>query len=91
LFKLEGRYTYDRGFNWRAIAALIIAIAPVVPGFVHAVMTPGGVVANPDLFDHLYSYAWFVTFTLSFVVYLALMAGQKSKPRNPRSERNTTE
>jgi NCS1 family nucleobase:cation symporter-1 len=77
LFKLEGRYTYDRGFNWRAIAALIIAVAPVVPGFGHAVMTPGGVVANPDVFDHLYSYAWFVTFALSFVVYLALMAGQR--------------
>jgi Cytosine/uracil/thiamine/allantoin permeases len=77
LFKLEGRYTYDRGFNWRAIAALIIAIAPVVPGFGHAVTTPGGVVANPDVFDRLYSYAWFVTFALSFVVYLALMAGQR--------------
>jgi NCS1 family nucleobase:cation symporter-1 len=53
LFKLEGRYTYDRGVNWRAIAALIIAIAPVVPGFGHAVMTPGGVVAHPDVFDRL--------------------------------------
>jgi NCS1 family nucleobase:cation symporter-1 len=77
LFKLEGRYTYDRGFNWRAIAALIIAVAPVVPGFAHAVTTTGGVVANPDVFDHLYSYAWFVTFALSFVVYLALMVRQK--------------
>jgi NCS1 family nucleobase:cation symporter-1 len=80
LFKLEGRYTYDRGVNWRAIAALIIAIAPVVPGFGHAVMTPGGVVAHPDVFDRLYSYAWFVTFALSFVVYLALMAGQRQQP-----------
>jgi NCS1 family nucleobase:cation symporter-1 len=80
LFKLEGRYTYDRGVNWRAIAALIIAVAPVVPGFGHAVMTPGGIVAHPDIFDHLYSYAWFVTFGLSFVVYLALMAGQGQQP-----------
>ena len=77
LFKLQGRYTYDRGFNWRAIAALVISIAPVIPGFGHAVMTPGGVIANPDLFDHLYSYAWFVTFALSFIVYLALMTGHR--------------
>jgi len=77
LFKLQGRYTYDRGFNWRAIAALIISIAPVVPGFGHAVMTPGGVVASPNLFDHLYSYAWFVTFALSFIVYLILMMGHR--------------
>jgi NCS1 family nucleobase:cation symporter-1 len=83
LFKLEGRYTYDRGFNWRAIAALIIAIVPVVPGFARAVTTPGGVVTSPNVFDQLYSYAWFVTFVLSFVVYLALMVGQNSKPRNP--------
>ena len=60
-----------------AIAALVISIAPVVPGFGHALMTPGGVVANPDLFDHLYSYAWFVTFALSFAVYLLLMMGHK--------------
>jgi nucleobase:cation symporter-1, NCS1 family len=84
LFKLEGRYTYDRGFNWRAIAALIIAIVPVVPGFARAVTTPGGVVASPNVFDQLYSYAWFVTFVLSFVVYLALMAGQNSEPPTPR-------
>jgi len=84
LFKLEGRYTYDRGFNWRAIAALIIAIVPVVPGFARAVTTPGGVVASPNVFDQLYSYAWFVTFVLSFVVYLALMVGQNSEPPTPR-------
>jgi NCS1 family nucleobase:cation symporter-1 len=76
LFKLEGRYTYDRGFNWRAIAALLIGIIPVTPGFLRAVTTPGGTVANPGVFDHLYSYAWFVTFILSFLVYLALMAGR---------------
>jgi cytosine/uracil/thiamine/allantoin permease len=28
------------------------------------------------VFDQLYSYAWFVTFALSFVVYLALMTGK---------------
>jgi NCS1 family nucleobase:cation symporter-1 len=76
LFKLDGRYTYDRGFNWRAIGALLIAIVPVAPGFLRAVMTPGGTVANPNVFDHLYSYAWFVTFGLSFLVYVALMTGR---------------
>jgi nucleobase:cation symporter-1, NCS1 family len=73
LFRERGAYTYDRGVNWRAIAALLIAIAPVVPGFVRAVSTPGGVVAAPSFLDMLYSYAWFVTFALSFVAYLALM------------------
>jgi NCS1 family nucleobase:cation symporter-1 len=42
-----------------------------VPGFLRAAATPGGQVANPTLFDSLYTYAWFVTFGLSFVLYLA--------------------
>jgi NCS1 family nucleobase:cation symporter-1 len=76
LFSVEGRYTYSNGFNMKAIAALVIAIAPVVPGFIKAATTPGGQVPNPGLFDTLYTYAWFVTFVLSFVVYLVLMRGQ---------------
>jgi NCS1 family nucleobase:cation symporter-1 len=73
LFELQGEYTYSNGTNWRAVAALVISILPVVPGFIRAVMTPGGQVANPGLFDHIYTYAWFVTFILSFVLYLAFM------------------
>ncbi len=68
-----GEYEYSHGVNPRAVAALVIAILPVLPGFLHAAMTPGGAVANPGFFDELYQYAWFVTFGLSFVVYLVLM------------------
>jgi NCS1 family nucleobase:cation symporter-1 len=75
LFSLQGRYTYSNGVNWRAIAALIIAILPVVPGFVRAAATPGGQVANPNFFDTLYTYAWFVTFALSLASYLIMMRG----------------
>jgi NCS1 family nucleobase:cation symporter-1 len=53
--------------------ALVLAVLPVVPGFLHAATTPGGNVAHPTFLDHLYQYAWFVTFGLSFVIYLALM------------------
>ncbi|CAN5910903.1 NCS1 family nucleobase:cation symporter-1 [soil metagenome] len=78
LFHEQGLYTYRGGVNPRAMIALVVAVLPVVPGFIHAAMTPGGNVANPTLLDHLYQYAWFVTFGLSFVIYLALMRGQKS-------------
>jgi nucleobase:cation symporter-1, NCS1 family len=81
LFKLQGLYSYKNGVNWRAIAALVIAVAPVVPGFVRAVMVPGGQVAQPLFVDRLYAYAWFVTFALSFGVYLLLMRGaRRSQP-----------
>jgi nucleobase:cation symporter-1, NCS1 family len=73
LFLVNGRYAYARGVNWRAIAALILAVVPVLPGFLHAAATPGGQVANPGFFDRLYTYAWFATFGLSFVIYLILM------------------
>jgi NCS1 family nucleobase:cation symporter-1 len=70
LFKLEGRYTYTNGLNPGALWALVLAVLPVVPGFLHAAVTPGGQVANPTILDSLYTYAWFVTFSLSFVLYL---------------------
>jgi nucleobase:cation symporter-1, NCS1 family len=78
LFELEGEYTYSNGTNWKAVIALVASVAPVVPGFLRAATTPGGVVADPTLFDHLYTHAWFVTFGLSFVIYL-LMTGRRSE------------
>jgi NCS1 family nucleobase:cation symporter-1 len=73
LFDLHGRYRYNNGVNRRAMIALVVAILPVIPGFVRAATTPGGQVADPTLFDHLYTYAWFVTFGLSFGLYWLLM------------------
>ena len=70
LFAPDGCYAYSGGVNTRAIVVLVVAILPVVPGFVRAALTPGGQVANPTLLDSLYVYAWFVTFGLSFVLYL---------------------
>jgi NCS1 family nucleobase:cation symporter-1 len=69
--------------NPRAVAAFVIAVLPVIPGFLRAATTPGGTVANPDVFDRLYSYAWFVTFALSFVAYLALMRPGPARPESP--------
>jgi cytosine/uracil/thiamine/allantoin permease len=65
--------------NWRAVAAFVIAVLPVVPGFARAVATPGGSVADPNFFDRLYAYAWFVTFGLSFVAYLVLMGAHRGR------------
>jgi NCS1 family nucleobase:cation symporter-1 len=76
LFALHGRYSYTNGVNWRAMVALIMAVLPVLPGFVRAAATAGGRVANPTLLDALYTYAWFVTFILSAAVYLALSWGR---------------
>jgi NCS1 family nucleobase:cation symporter-1 len=76
LFRMNGRYRYMNGVNPRAVIALVLSILPVAPGFVRAAVTPGGRVANPGFFDQLYSYAWFVTFGLSFLIYWLLMRHQ---------------
>jgi nucleobase:cation symporter-1, NCS1 family len=75
LFSVQGRYTYSNGINWKAISALVLAVLPVIPGFIRAATTPGGQIADPNFFDKLYTYAWFVTFALSFAFYLILMRG----------------
>jgi NCS1 family nucleobase:cation symporter-1 len=77
LFDPRGPYSYGNGFNWRAILALCLAIAPVAPGFLRAATTAGGQVNNPNLFDTLYTYAWFVTFGLGFVIYYVLTASRR--------------
>ena len=61
LFERGGIYEFSRGFNWRAIAALIAGIASALIGLV-----------VPALHG-LYQYAWFVGFGVSFFVYLLLM------------------
>ncbi len=73
LFDPKGQYSYTNGFNPRAIAALVVAILPVVPGFLRAATTAGGQVAAPNFFDTLYTYAWFVTFAVGFLIYYLLM------------------
>ena len=76
LFNTRGVYSYSNGINWRAVITLAVAIAPVVPGFIRAATTPGGQVIDPNFFDTMYTYAWFVTFGLGFVIYYILMNGQ---------------
>jgi NCS1 family nucleobase:cation symporter-1 len=80
LFRENGIYSYSNGINPRAMVALALSIAPVVPGFIRAAMTPGGIVANPGFLDQLYSYAWFVTFALSLAIYSVLMRGRATEP-----------
>jgi len=84
LFDEKGAYSYGNGVNGRAVTALVLSILPVVPGFIRAAMTPGGQVSDPGFFDTVYTYAWFVTFILSAVIYLILMkAGTQHTTKEP--------
>jgi nucleobase:cation symporter-1, NCS1 family len=72
LYRADGRYRYISGFNPAAIIALVLAIMPCVPGFLR-VIGARPVLSEPNFFDHLYTYAWFVTFGLAFVLYCTFM------------------
>ena len=69
LYRRGGEYEYRNGINWVAIAALVIGVAPNVPGFLGAL----GVRQASALSTSIYNWAWFVGFGLAAVVYLGGM------------------
>src|SRR5215210_6050765 len=90
LYKLDGRYSYAGGWNWKAIAAVFIGVIPVVPGFLKAATTPGfaGVFSNPTFIESLYNYGLFFTFGVAALAYLALsmIGGRATEPaREPET------
>jgi NCS1 family nucleobase:cation symporter-1 len=70
LYQQRGPYWYLWGINPAALVALVAGIAPCVPGFVGTVSKKFQV---PPFWMDLYSYAWFISFAIAFVVYLVLM------------------
>jgi NCS1 family nucleobase:cation symporter-1 len=69
LYRKDGPYWYASGFNPVGIVALLAGIAPCVPGFLATV----DLVDVPAVWKEMYSYAWFIGFGVSFVVYTGLM------------------
>lgn len=71
LYRTDGPYRYTGGFSLVGFGCLIAAVLPNVPGFlvtiqaVPAEMFPAWLVAG-------YHYAWFIGFTLGFVLYAVL-------------------
>ena len=65
LYLRGGFYEFSRGFNWRAVWALLIGAAVALVGL-----------AAPPL-RFLYDYSWFVGFGVSFAAYYGLMQSQR--------------
>jgi NCS1 family nucleobase:cation symporter-1 len=75
LYVRDGAYAYRRGWNPAAIIALVLGVAPNLPGFLAA--------AAPHLFSGagafwtgLYTYAWFVGLAIAAAVYGLMMRGR---------------
>jgi NCS1 family nucleobase:cation symporter-1 len=69
LYQGGGPYWYTRGFHVAGLLALGAGIFPCVPGFLATV----GLVDLAPVWTELYHYAWFLSFGISFLVYISLM------------------
>ncbi len=71
LYRLKGEYSYRRGFNPAAIAALVLGVLPCIPGFLGTIklIDPASV---GYFLMRIYDYAWFVGFVVASVVYFAI-------------------
>ncbi|MBT8060334.1 MAG: NCS1 family nucleobase:cation symporter-1 [Xanthomonadales bacterium] len=69
LYRRNGRYA---GVNGRAVLALLLGVAPNLPGFLAQVglIDTGGFIVN------LYNYAWFIGLAIAGLVYWLLMRGR---------------
>jgi NCS1 family nucleobase:cation symporter-1 len=77
LYQHDGRYSYTNGYNRYAVLALLLGIAPNIPGFlatIHVITAD----ALPGWIIGMYSYAWFVGFFVSGIGYTLLMRSVKS-------------
>jgi nucleobase:cation symporter-1, NCS1 family len=74
LYSEKGRYWYGNGFNGKAIAALVLGVLPLIPGFLGTV----GLVNSGPFWIGLYHYAWFISFGISFLVYWVAMRGEQA-------------
>ena len=75
LYRRGGSYEYARGFNPAALIALVVGVAPNVPGFL-AQAFPARFGGVSGFWTGMYSYAWFSGFALAAAVYLLLMRGR---------------
>jgi NCS1 family nucleobase:cation symporter-1 len=65
LYLRNGAYEYSKGFNWMAVAALLVGTGTALIGLVVPALRI------------LYDYSWFVGFAVSFGAYCGLMKFQR--------------
>jgi len=71
LYSVDGQYSYGSGgWNWRALVAMAVGIAPNIPGFL--AQATGGEIEVSSFFEGIYDYAWFVSLFLAGTTHLLL-------------------
>jgi nucleobase:cation symporter-1, NCS1 family len=68
LYLPDGAYTYNRGWNWRAVIATLLGCAAAWIGLIVPALRP------------LYDYAWFVGFGVAAITHFLLMKVMPPEP-----------
>ncbi len=72
LYDAKGEYA---GLRISTVVILIIAVLPNLPGFINVAFKTD---MFPEIFNSIYSYAWFVGITIAFVLYYMCNLGERS-------------
>jgi nucleobase:cation symporter-1, NCS1 family len=67
LYRPHGMYHYWNGINWRALLALCVGFAPVLPGLINSI-TPSISIAVGA--QHLYALSYLYSFFVAMAVYI---------------------
>ncbi len=73
LYKPNGMYRYASGWNWRAVAALVVGVVLAIGGSYSSTGAPFPVDGVIPLLKPLADYSWVVGLIASFIVYALLM------------------
>jgi len=73
LYDARGEYA---GLRISTVVILVIAVLPNLPGFINAAFKTD---LFPEIFNSIYSYAWFVGITIAFVLYGILNLGERNR------------
>ena len=68
LYQYHGIYRYTKGWNWRAIAAFLVGIAPNMPGFINSINKN----IHVGVGDRPYKFGWLLGFVSTAGVYAVL-------------------
>ena len=67
LFEGKGKFYYRYGFNWRALTSWVVAFAPNLPAFAHAIDPK-----NPNVQPYTYYFSWYFATVVSGTLYYVL-------------------
>ncbi|KIJ54565.1 hypothetical protein M422DRAFT_152716 [Sphaerobolus stellatus SS14] len=70
MYRPHGRYWYTSGINWRALAAMVIVIPPMLPGLANAITPNAGIKAAGT--THLYDISFLFGCFGGIFIYLFL-------------------